>query len=102
LSKELEGVDHPVLYLSRKLEEGEEWYSTVEKDCLAIKWAVGTLRYLYLLGRAFTLCSDHVPLCWLHRTNSWISHRYLALQHFSFKVVHRPGTIGWLISIGHG
>jgi len=66
LSQQVEGVDHPVLYLSRKLMEQEEMYSTVEKKCLVIKWVVGALRY-YLLGRAFTLCSDHAPLRWLHQ-----------------------------------
>ncbi len=56
--------------------------------------AVLTLRY-YLLGREFTLCSDHAPLQWLHRmkdTNARIAHWYLALQPFKFKVIHRPGT----------
>ena len=57
-----------------------------------IRWAVGSLRY-YLLGRPFTLCSDHAPLQWLHRmkdTNARITRWYLALQPFNFKVVHRP------------
>jgi len=39
-------------------QEWEESSSTVEKECLAIKWAVG----YYLLGRAFNLCPDHAPL----------------------------------------
>ncbi len=53
-----------------------------------------TLRY-YLLGREFTLCSDHAPLQWLHRmkdTNARITRWYLALQPFKFKVIHRPGV----------
>ncbi|KAL6118082.1 uncharacterized protein ACO6RY_15748 [Pungitius sinensis] len=89
-----EGVDRPVVYISRKLSEREARYSTVEKNCLAIRWAVGSLRY-YLLGRPFTLCSDHAPLQWLHRmkdTNARITLWYLAMQPFNFKVVHRPGT----------
>ena len=53
-------------YLSRKLSDREDRYSTVEKECLAIRWAVGALRY-YLLGRTFTLYSDHSPLQWLYR-----------------------------------
>ncbi|XP_077950197.1 uncharacterized protein LOC144389443 [Gasterosteus aculeatus] len=94
LSQEVEGVDRPVLYISRKLSEREARYSTVEKECLAIRWAVDSLRY-YLLGRSFTLCSDHAPLQWLHRmkdTNARITRWYLALQPFNFRVVHRPGA----------
>ncbi|KAG7485602.1 hypothetical protein JOB18_014053 [Solea senegalensis] len=94
LSQEVEGVDRPVLYISRKLAQREVSYSTVEKECLAIRWAVGALRY-YLLGRPFTLWSDHAPLQWLHRmkdANARITRWYLALQPFRFKVIHRPGN----------
>ena len=83
-----------MLYISRKLSQQEAKYGTVEKECLAIRWAVGSLRY-YLLGRSFTLCSDHAPLQWLHRmkdTNTRITRWYLALQPFNFKVIHRPGA----------
>ncbi|XP_077940774.1 uncharacterized protein LOC144384620 isoform X1 [Gasterosteus aculeatus] len=76
------------------LSEREARYSTVEKECLAIRWAVGSLRY-YLLGRSFTLCSHHAPLQWLHSfkdANARITRWYLALQPFNFKVVHRSGA----------
>ncbi|KAG5847050.1 hypothetical protein ANANG_G00121600, partial [Anguilla anguilla] len=89
LTQQVEGVDLPVLYISRKLSQREAKHSTVEKECLAIRWAVGALRY-YLLGRPFTLCSDHAPLQWLHRmkdTNARITRWYLALQPFNFKVI---------------
>ena len=49
LTQQVEDADRPVLYLSRKLSEREGRYSTVEKECLAIRWAVGALRY-HLLG----------------------------------------------------
>ncbi|XP_068074392.1 uncharacterized protein [Danio rerio] len=94
LSQEVAGVERPVLYISRKLSKSEAKYSTIEKECLAIRWAVLTLRY-YLLGREFVLCSDHAPLQWLHRmkdTNARITRWYLALQPFKFKVIHRPGV----------
>ena len=86
LSKQVRGVDRPELYIGRKLSERETRYSTVERECLAIRWAVGALRY-YLLGRPFTLCSDHAPLQWLHRMKD-----ATALQPFKFKVGHRPGA----------
>ncbi len=94
LTQEIGGEERPVLYISRKLSKRETMYSTIEKECLAIRWAVLTLRY-YLLGREFTLCSDHAPLQWLHRmkdTNARITRWYLALQPFKFKVIDRPGT----------
>ncbi|XP_051524478.1 uncharacterized protein LOC127423849 isoform X2 [Myxocyprinus asiaticus] len=93
LSQVVEGEERPVLYISWKLYLREAKYSTVEKECLAIKRAILTLRY-FLLGWAFTLCSDHGPLQWLYHmkdTNAWITRWYLALQPFKFEVVHRPG-----------
>lgn len=41
--------EHPVVYLSRKLTPAERNYSIVERESVAIKWALVTLRY-YLLG----------------------------------------------------
>ena len=43
------GMDHPVAYYSRKLFPREEKYSTVEKECLAMKVGVEAFR-VYLLG----------------------------------------------------
>ena len=66
----------------------------MERECLAIRWAVSGLRY-HLLGRPFTLCLDHAPFQWLPRikdANVQITSWYLALQPFKFKVVHRPGV----------
>ncbi len=90
LAQVVGGEKRPVLYLSRKLSKRETRSSTMEKECLAIRWAVLTLRY-YLLGWEFTLCSDHAPLQWLHCMKD-ITRWYLALQPFKFKVVHRPGV----------
>ena len=107
LSQQVRGVDRPVLYISRKLSEREARYSTMERECLAIRWAVDALRY-YLLGRSFTLCSDHAPLQWLHRmkdVNNRITRWYLSLQPFNFRVIHRPGAqmaVADFLSRSHG
>ena len=65
----------------------------VEKEALAIKWALDKLRY-YLLGREFTLVTDHAPLKWMagaKDTNARVTRWFLALQDYSFQVDHRPG-----------
>ncbi|XP_049323293.1 zinc finger and SCAN domain-containing protein 12 [Astyanax mexicanus] len=57
----VKGEERPVLYLSRKLLPREMRYSTVEKEALAIKWALESLQY-YLLGREFILETDQRSL----------------------------------------
>ncbi|MGH0165619.1 UNVERIFIED_CONTAM: hypothetical protein FKN15_049248 [Acipenser sinensis] len=93
LSQQVDGVEHPIIYMSKKLAPREINYSVIEKECLAIKWATHALRY-YLLGRSFTLVTDHAPLRWLHTmkdNNARITRWYLALQPFHYTVKHRAG-----------
>ncbi|KAL2085952.1 hypothetical protein ACEWY4_019272 [Coilia grayii] len=89
-----EGEDRrPVLYISRKLFPRETRYSTVEKDCLAIKWAVDTLKY-YLMGKEFVLETAHRALQWLNRmrdSNARVTRWYLSLQPYKFSVEYKPG-----------
>ena len=76
LSQDNENRDeYPVAYFSRKLLPREQQYSTIEKECLAIKHAFR----VYLLGRQFTIQT----LEWLDRlkeNNSRLTHWSLALM----------------------
>ena len=50
LSQIDKGEEHPVCFLSRKLLPREQNYSTIEKECLAIVWAIKMLDpYLFAL-----------------------------------------------------
>ncbi len=94
LSQILKGMEHPVMFISRKLLPHEKNYATVEKECLAIKWAVEKLRY-YLLGRKFILVTDNAPLKWKSQNkgkNARINQWFLRLQDFQFTVEHRAGN----------
>ena len=50
--------EQPVGFFSRKLLPCEQHYTTVEKECLAIKLGVEAFK-VYLLGRLFTILTDH-------------------------------------------
>lgn len=83
----------PVAYLSRKLFPRETRYSAVELECLAVKWALESLKY-YLLGREFTVETDHRALRWLDKikdSNSRVTRWWLALQPFRYTVQYRAG-----------
>ena len=88
-----EGDEHPIAYFSRKLLPREEKYSTIEKECLAIKLGIQAF-HVYLAGRPFIVQTDHRSLQWMDQNkhmNSRLTRWSLALQPYSFKVDHRPG-----------
>lgn len=56
--------NRPVEYASHALTSLERKYSVSEKECLAVHYALKVFRH-YLLGRHFTLFTDHCPLTFL-------------------------------------
>lgn len=83
----------PVHFASRALRGAEERYSTIEKELLAVVFAMRTFRQ-YLLGRHFTLRTDHAPLRWLFGMNdpaSRLTKFRLELEPYHFTVEHVPG-----------
>ena len=87
-------VRSPVAYASRKLKPSEKSYTVIEKECLALVWAVQKFhRYLY--GTAFTVETDHQPLSYLNKaklTNSRLMRWALALQPYRFHIVAIRGA----------
>ena len=93
LSQMYDGEDHPAAYFSWKPLPREEKYSVVEKECLAIRLAVQMFR-VYLLGRPFTIQTDHRSLEWLDclkDSNNGLMKWSLALQPFQFTMQYRTG-----------
>ena len=74
----------------------ERQYTTTEKECFAIVWAVRKFRH-FLLGALFTLETDHKPFEWLesakvsHARSQCLERWSLELRAYDFTVVHRPG-----------
>lgn len=87
--------ERPITYLSRVLNKAERNYDTTQKECLAATWAMKKWRS-YLLGREFTVYSDHAALQWLMHTkeapNQRLARWILSLQEYNFKIHHRKGS----------
>ena len=65
LLQEENGKKVPVGCVSRKLKQSKRSYPVIEKECLALEWAVQKLsRFLY--GMPFTVEMDHCPLKYLN------------------------------------
>ena len=88
LLQESEGVLHPVGYASRKLESRERNYSTIERECLAVVWAIEKFD-MYLFNIPFTIQTDHKPLVYLDRSkglNRRLVRWAMFLQEYRYRV----------------
>jgi transposase InsO family protein len=88
-----DGLRHPIGYWSRSLNAAERNYSTTEKECLAIVWAILTLRP-YLEGQRFLVRTDHHSLRWvlnLADAQGRLARWRLRLLEFDFEVEYAPG-----------
>lgn len=94
LMQEHDGLLHPVSYASRQLLPREKNYSTIERECLALVWAVQRF-HIFLYGNQFVVQTDHQPLQYLARAkhlNSRVLRWSLALQEYSFSIQHIKGS----------
>jgi RNase H-like domain found in reverse transcriptase len=86
------GTRHRVGYWSKGLKSAKRNYSTTEKECLAIVWAVLQLRP-YLEGKHFVIRTDHNSLRWvlnLADAQGRLSRWRLRLLDFDFEVQYAP------------
>jgi hypothetical protein len=90
----LEQDDHPIAYASRTLNTAEINYSVIQKELLAIVWAVKYFRP-YLYGQKFTITTDHRPLTYLFGikdASSQLMHWRLQLSEYDYDIIYRKGS----------
>ena len=91
----------PVLYASRRLKAAERNYATIEKEALAIYWAIKKFE-VYLYGREFVLWTDHRPLLYLQsadRLNPRLKRWAMYLTLFPFTSKHIEGDSNHLADL---
>lgn len=82
-----------VAYASRSLNKAEKNYCTIEKELLAIVWAVKHFRP-YLFGKRFKIFTDHKPLIYLFgmtNPSSRLTKFRLVLEEYDFEIQYVKG-----------
>ena len=92
-----DGSERPIAYASRSLTVTERRYLQLDKKALAIIFEVTRFRQ-YLLGRHFTLLSDHKPLSYLPSPDKPVSpmasarlQKWALLLSAYYSIQYRPG-----------
>jgi hypothetical protein len=91
-----QGFDRPVCYFSKKFNKHQFNYSTIEKEALALVWAL--LHFdVYVGGGAHPVVvfSDHNPLTFLHslqNPNQHLMRWALFLQPYHLQIYHIRGV----------
>ena len=89
----LEQVNRDICYASRTLSKSERQYSVIQRECLAVVYAMKQFRH-YLLGRPFHLVTDHAFLQWLSalKMEGMLCRWALAMQEYDFTIKYHKGS----------
>jgi RNase H-like domain found in reverse transcriptase/Reverse transcriptase (RNA-dependent DNA polymerase)/Integrase zinc binding domain/Integrase core domain/Aspartyl protease len=87
-------LERPVVFYSKKFNSAQKNYSTTERECLAVVWAVEKFRP-YLEGRPFEVITDHASLKQMNsfkNQNSRLFKMSMRLQGYDYRVIPRKGV----------
>jgi len=94
LSEKVNGEERVVAYASRNLSKAEVNYCVTRKELLAVVYFTKYFKH-YLLGRRFTIRTDHAALQWLRRIPEPVGQqaRWIGfLEEFEYDICHRAGS----------
>lgn len=94
LAQNIDGVEHPVAFMSRTLSKPERNYSTTEREALAVLVAIEHWRCYLENDKTFTVYTDHSALKWflsLSNPTGRLARWGVRLSSFNFEIKHRRG-----------
>jgi len=94
LLQEIDNVRYPIWFASRVFQGAETRYSTSEKECLAVIYALDKFREFVEYSK-FVIETDHQALSWLQRIkepSGRLARWFMKLQMYDFEVKYRPGN----------
>lgn len=96
LQEDEQGIDHPVSYFSCKFNKHQLKYSTIEKETLALLFALQHFEvYFGSSTKAVKVFTDHNPLAFLSRmfnSNQRLMHWALIIQNFNLEITQKKGS----------
>lgn len=93
ISQNFDNCDLPISFISRTFKKGETNKAIIEKELLAIHFALKTFRH-YLYGQHFVVFTDHKPLIYLFKLknpSSKLMRIKMDLEEFDFTIEHIKG-----------
>lgn len=94
LTQTVDGVEHPIAYMSRSLSGPERNYSVTEREALAVLTALEHWRCYLENGETITVFTDHSALKWflsLNNPTGRLARWGVRLSAFNFVIKHRRG-----------
>lgn len=86
-------VEHHVSYFSWRFLKHQKSYSTIEKEALALLWALQHFEvYLGSSAVPITVYTDHNPLTFLSFSNQRLLRWAPKLQDYNIQIQHIKGT----------
>jgi transposase InsO family protein len=87
----VDGVEQPVAFMSKSLNERESKWSTPEKECYAIYYSLVKFEHL-LRDITFCIRTDHKNLTYLNNSaNEKVNRWKMKIQNYSFDIEYIPG-----------